>query len=325
MLPLGVIVPTRNSMKYLPGHVESLSTWIDLAEQVVVVDSFSTDGSADFLKKNLRHPQIRILQHPPGLYASWNHGVQNVTTEFCYISTVGDSITRAGIEHLVSTASRLQSDVLVSPPEFVDDFGRPAKSPEWPMDEVIRRLQLRRPSRLSSVIMVATVLAHTGCALTGSCASDVFRVAALRRFPFPSDYGHAADGVWGLKNAGRICWAVTPEKCSIFRQHPPTNSAQERKADAVTDGFPQIAAELVNDWLQSGGTEVPEEIRADLKRLLSVSIEYAHFRRRYNDYRKGKWPWVLQPGAWRLRTGRNRLKSQIDALMQVICRQEIND
>src|ERR1035437_2645280 len=107
MLPIGVVIPTKNSMKYLLGHLENLSTWIDLAEQVVVVDSFSKDGTVDYLKKHLRHPQIKFIDHPPGLYASWNFGISHIASEFCYISTVGDSITRKGIEHLAITALRL--------------------------------------------------------------------------------------------------------------------------------------------------------------------------------------------------------------------------
>jgi len=136
--------------------VENLATWIDLAEQVVVVDSFSTDGTVDYLKKNLRHPQIRFMEHPPGLYASWNYGISQVTSEFCYISTVGDSITRAGIEHLVAAASRLNCDVLVSRPDFVNEAGKHCAGPDWPMDGVIKRLEFHEPTLLSSAIIIAT-------------------------------------------------------------------------------------------------------------------------------------------------------------------------
>jgi glycosyltransferase involved in cell wall biosynthesis len=45
MLPLGVVIPTKNSMPYLPSHLEAMREWQDLAEEIVVVDSFSTDGS----------------------------------------------------------------------------------------------------------------------------------------------------------------------------------------------------------------------------------------------------------------------------------------
>jgi glycosyltransferase involved in cell wall biosynthesis len=318
MLPFGVVVPTKNSMNYLPGHVQNLSTWVDLAEQIVVVDSFSTDGAVDYLKKKLRHPQIRFVEHPPGLYASWNYGVSHITSEFCYISTVGDSMTRAGIDHLVATASRLNCDVLVSRPNFVNESGQPCGGPKWPMDDVIERLELHEPVRLHSAIIVATALAHTGGAITGSCASDLFRTAMLQKYPFPLDFGTAGDGAWSLQNAGRVNWAATPEKVTAFRRHPTAASAVEVKAGETSNQFAQMARKAVSKWLASNSGDVSAEVREDIKRLLPLSIAYDNSRRRYNSQRKGKWTWILNPSAWMNRSKRNQLKSQVDGLTQKI-------
>ena len=308
-------------MNYLSDHVQSLSMWIDLAEQVVVVDSFSGDGTVDFIKKHLRHPNLQFVYHPPGLYASWNHGIRQMTTEYCYISTVGDSVTRTGIEHLVSTASRLRSDVLVSRPDFVNEAGQPCNGPEWPMDDVIRRLQLCEPCRLRTPIMVAVALTHTGGAITGSCASDLFHTETLQNYPFPSSFGVAGDGIWSLENVGRIVWAVTPEKMTTFRRHPPTASATDTKTGRTADDFARVARRVVTEWLQSCPAGVAPEIRADIQRLLPLAVEYEHSRCRYNRFRKGQWPWILNPRAWLARVRRNALKSQVHDLMQQICDQ----
>jgi glycosyltransferase involved in cell wall biosynthesis len=319
MLPLGVVIPTKNSMKYLPGHLENLSTWIDLAAEVVVVDSFSADGTLDYLKKNLRHPRVKFLEHPPGLYASWNFGIGQISSEFCYLSTIGDSITRAGLEHLVATASRLDCDVLVSRPDFVDESGQPCAGPEWPMDDVIRRLNLSEPVRLPSAIVIATAFLHTGGAITGSCASDLFRTATLQKKPFPLDFGVAGDGAWSLQNAGRVTWAVTPEKVTVFRLHPTVASAAEVKAGGTANQFAPMARKMVSEWLESSASEISVEMCEDIKRLLSLSIELEEFRRRYNFLRKGNWPWVFHPAAWIVRMRRNQIKSDVEALMQKIC------
>jgi hypothetical protein len=325
MLPIGVVIPTKNSMKYLPGHLDNLSTWIDLAEQVVAVDSFSTDGTVDYLKKNLPHPQIRFVEHPPGLYASWNFGISQIASEFCYISTVGDSITREGIEHLANTASRLHCDVLVSHPDFVNKAGQPCEGPEWPMLDVMRRLGVQEPVRLPSTIMVATAFLHTGGAITGSCASDLFRTAILQKYPFPLDFGTAGDGGWSLQNAGRVIWAATPEKVTTFRRHPPTASATEIKVGETANQFAQLAKKIAADWLEANTDYVSTEVCAHIRSLLSLSIKHEELRRRYNAFRKGKWPWVLNPTAWRTRTQRNQLKLHINGLMQWICKQVHTD
>ena len=48
MLPISVLVPTRNSMSLLPKHVEAMRAWLDFVEEVVAVDSHSTDGTMEF-------------------------------------------------------------------------------------------------------------------------------------------------------------------------------------------------------------------------------------------------------------------------------------
>ena len=52
------------------SHAETLGL-----QEVIVVDSFSTDGTIELIKAELRHPQLKIMAHPPGLYQSWNHGI----------------------------------------------------------------------------------------------------------------------------------------------------------------------------------------------------------------------------------------------------------
>ena len=81
-------------MAYLPRHLDFLEKWVDAVEEIVVVDSFSEDGSMDYLKKRLKHPNVQFLTHPPGLYASWNFGIGKVQARYVYISTIGDTITR---------------------------------------------------------------------------------------------------------------------------------------------------------------------------------------------------------------------------------------
>jgi hypothetical protein len=314
MLPFGVVIPTKNSMKYLPDHVRSLSTWIDLAEQVVVVDSFSEDGTVDYLRKNLQHPNVHFLSHPPGLYASWNHAIRQLQTTYCYISTIGDSLTRAGAEHLVATATRLQCDVLVSCPDFVDEAGQPCLGPLWPMPNVIRELELKKPCRLPAIIMMITALRYPGNALTGSCASDLFRTATLQQFPFPLEFGVVGDGVWSMERAGDLIWAATPEKISTFRLHPPTASPQEIKGHHTGAWHMELGLKKLNEWLPNAVATVSEPMLAEIKKLALFSQTYLQNLNQYDAHRKRTWPWSLNPAAWRARYGRNQARRHISEI-----------
>src|SRR5439155_6290113 len=158
-LPIGVVVPTRNSASLAPEHLETMRPWLDQVEQVVVVDSFSKDGTVQLLKAGLRHPNLQILEHPPGLYQSWNHGIARLKTEYCYISTVGDAITRDGLEHLAEVIARLRCDAVISKPRFIDINGAPVRSPRWPIDDVTSALRVNEPIALAdSALFLFTLL-----------------------------------------------------------------------------------------------------------------------------------------------------------------------
>ena len=68
MLPISVLIPTRDCAALLPGHLRSLQAWIDLAEEVVVVDSDSKDNTVELIREGLTHARTRFLSPPPGLY-----------------------------------------------------------------------------------------------------------------------------------------------------------------------------------------------------------------------------------------------------------------
>ena len=107
-----------------------MEQWIDLAHEVVVVDSRSTDGTLALIRRRLRHPNIRIIERDRGLYASWNEGIAATTGDWVYVSTAGDTIERAQLVRLRDCGEASQADVVVSPCGFVDEAGQvlPAKA-----------------------------------------------------------------------------------------------------------------------------------------------------------------------------------------------------
>jgi hypothetical protein len=115
-----------------------------------------------------------------------------------------------------------------------------------------------------------------------------------------------------------VTWAVTPEKMTLFRLHPTVASAAEVNAGGIADQFASLAMKMVSEWLESNSSEVPFGARAEIARLLDVSIKYDESRREYNSLRKGNWPWILNPAAWVARSRRNEIKNRINSLSQRI-------
>lgn len=314
MSSLGVVVPTKNSLKYLPDHLAGLRAWVDLAQEVVFVDSYSTDGTLEYIQQNFTHPGKRLVSHPPGLYASWNHGIQQLSTDFCYIATVGDSLTRAGAEHFLTMAQRLQWDVLVSRPRFIDTEGRPCNGPRWPLDEYSETLAPDTAVNLPPLAVISAALTLTTGAVTGSCASDLFRTAILKQFPFPTEFGTAGDGAWSLQNAGRLRWAVTARQDTTFRRHPPTASAAEIQAGKNARRFEALAMMMVSDWLGRNSPSLTPSQVDGLKALLAAAIAQEADRDSYDVLRRQAWPWILNPSAWATRARRNAHRRELAEL-----------
>ena len=312
-LSLGVLIPTLNCAPLLRQGMATLRSWLDLAEEVVVVDSESTDGTVEFLQSELRRPNLRFLSHPPGLYQSWNFGIRHLNTEFAYISTAGDVITREGIQRLVSAAQSLQCDVVISKPEILNLEGQPADF-VWPIDDIISSLQISSPRKLNRVEALVFSWVHGTDAMTGSCASDLFRSECLKRFPFPTEFGVAGDGAWGVMHAAEVKWAVVPERFSRFVRHPVTAGSIGRAAKREPKRMDIVMREAVSLWRQTGAVTEEELARAGWPEIGDTFTAWLDAKLEFDACRRAKWPWSLSPLAWRIRSRRQKARRRLQAL-----------
>jgi glycosyltransferase involved in cell wall biosynthesis len=73
---VSVLLPTWNTLRFLPAAVESILAQEFADFELIVVDDGSTDGTADYLDA-LRDPRLRVLrmQSHVGVTAALNHGL----------------------------------------------------------------------------------------------------------------------------------------------------------------------------------------------------------------------------------------------------------
>jgi hypothetical protein len=311
MLPIGVVLPTRNSAVYLPQHLESMRSWVDLVQEIVVVDSFSTDGTLELLKGGLKHERLTVLTHPPGLYQSWNHGIAKITTPYVYISTVGDTVTREGLQRFCQTAQKLECDVVLSKPNFFSPEGNRLRDIHWPIDEIISSLSIKRARRLKKTEAVLCALTSSGGAMTGSCASDLFRTKALQQYPFPTEFGVAGDGAWGIKYAAYLSWAVEPERFSTFLNHPQNVSQPDKQKEVRSIAWEELARKSVEAAKRDGALTGEECADLRIEELLETLADYQLEKTGFDVCRKGGFPWILNPGAWGTRVRRNQASEKL--------------
>lgn len=217
VLPVSVIIPTRNCREALERHLDAVGNWLQCAARVIAIDSESTDGTFEVLRTRLSGVGAAIISHPPGLYPSWNAATAVATTPWIYFSTVGDTIDPAGLTDLLSVAEQLHADVVVSPPRMMQQDGETPADARWPIHYFCEALGSdAAPRILSKLETVIGLCSYGSGSILGSSAANIYRTDFLREHPFPVDFGHAGDTAWAVQNCARLRLAIFPRAVSIF-------------------------------------------------------------------------------------------------------------
>ncbi len=222
MTSLSVILPTLNCAEMISAHIQSMEPWLDLADEIIAVDSDSEDGTPDIIRKSIRHPKLRQLNHPRGLYQSWNHAISETTGKWIYLSTIGDSITREQIEHLILAGEALKADVVVSPPKFVFDAQVTMEAPIWPVHRILEFYNIHQPFVICPLAAFVHAAIFSHHSIIGSSASNIYRGEHLRKRPFPTEFQMAGDTSWAIRYALETRFCYTAKVGSVFRFHSET-------------------------------------------------------------------------------------------------------
>jgi glycosyltransferase involved in cell wall biosynthesis len=304
MPSLGLVIPTYNSRRYLERHVEGLLPWLDLVQEIIVVDSHSSDGSADFLRERLPHPNLRIEQHPPGLYASWNHGIGCLQTDYFIMSTTGDTISREGVEKLIQCAVEGQCDIVISKPTFRDLEDR-VHEIRWPLDDILEKTPAGGRQFLSGLEALVYAMARPDSALLGSSASNLYRTRFFQERPFPLDWGVGGDGGWVWEHAVEARWGVLRGNFSTFLIHPP----QSQKKDLhppIKQKLSEVLGRSVERWV-SQGVVTPNDLgKIGWLSLQKALCNYLDAKDSFDASRRQKGLWILRPSAWMQRSRRKK-------------------
>ena len=313
MLSISVLVPTRNSMSLLPKHIEAMRSWIDLAEEVVAVDSESKDGTCEFLQRELKHANARVLTHPPGLYQSWNFGIAQCRGRYTYISTVGETISRAGLEKLYAAAESFRADVVISPPRMVRMSGE-EKRKTWPIHSLIAELRLHAPVAFEREVVRLFAVTSLLRGILGSSASDLYRTDVLQRFPFRTDFGTAGDLAWGLEHAAELCLAVVPETFSTFVFHPKSYAKSDYAVEDMSSKCLSVAREALARRGDSASLS-GDRTRRLLDELLTAWEKYLGDKRCVASA-KASPIWWLSPAAWSAHRQRHKSLQELTLLQR---------
>jgi glycosyltransferase involved in cell wall biosynthesis len=307
---LSVLLPTLNSMALLPAHIESMHAWIDLADEIIVVDSHSDDGTLDCIRERLGQFHPKIHSHPRGLYQCWNHGIGQAKNKWLYISTVGDAITRDLLVHLLDTAECFDADVVLGSPRFIDESNQALPGFHWAVTDLAENIACTGPTRISGPAALFYAAKHLyTSALLGSSASNLYRTSHLTRFPFPTNFAWAGDAAWGIQHALDSHIACTNRAGSDFRIH------RKNYDDSVE------IREVIEKQLVDLTMEVAARDEASISQLKTGELTFhlqasiAAAKSLKSRRQKCVGPWYLNPGVWRERA---RLKRHRNIVRSIV-------
>jgi glycosyltransferase involved in cell wall biosynthesis len=217
LLPVSVIIPTRNCRSELVEHLKMMQPVFEKAAQVIGVDGSSEDGTAEVLSEFIEsRPNAKFLSLPPGLYEGWNAAVAEADQPWVYFSTIGDFISLEGLSKLLGSADSLKLDLVISPPKMVQEDG--TDSPlKWPIHHFTSSSKTKEIHVLSLEQKILGFCSFFTGSILGSSASNIYKTDFLKQHPFPTDFGHAGDTIWAVRNLTDMRAAIIPENFATFR------------------------------------------------------------------------------------------------------------
>lgn len=104
---ISICLPSLNGRSFLKDRLNSIMAQTLTDWELIVCDSYSDDGSWEFLQQFADDGRIRLYQVPrAGLYAGWNECLKRCRGEYVYIATVDDTCEATFLEKMVGALEK---------------------------------------------------------------------------------------------------------------------------------------------------------------------------------------------------------------------------
>ena len=293
-------------MADLPSHAEHLRVLAGFVSEVIVIDSHSRDGTVDYLRESLAGHDALFLDHPPGLYQSWNHAISLATQEYLTVATVGDVLPVESLQRIHQTIKNFNADVVISPPSFLE--GDSSKGPNsWPIHDFIEAAGIGDATEIPGLVWMIYSIFYMPGSLLSSSAGNLYRTHFLQKNPFPYEYGHPGDSVWALQMSLKARWVIDPKAKSYFKIHEKAIF----KASTSQDAFEKLRQE--SNYILDDSREnllalgLHPSLMDDVLESIRSYGRAALVRQQYGELRNRLIPLCLNPKAHKIRALRKIL------------------
>lgn len=250
---ISVVMPTLNCRYLVEPLANEIRELCSSVSEVIIVDSQSDDGTVEFLQSVLAGLNFRVISRPRGLYASWNEGIAACREEWIYIATAGDVIGTSELEYLQEVGKNNGADVVTGMPRFVDEEGNAIEDRKWPIIELFRRRSGEETIEMSGAELVSFAVQHCHPgrrtqSWLGSSASNLYKAACLKDYPFPVSVGPSGDVLWGVHNAAKVKAVFCGSRCGRFVVHGRETTPASVESEQIIKIYFEALSEA-KEWL----------------------------------------------------------------------------
>jgi glycosyltransferase involved in cell wall biosynthesis len=248
---ISICLPTLNAIRFLKERMDSIFSQTHTDWELIVCDSYSDDGTWEYLQTFAGDPRVLLFQVPKeGLYAGWNECLRRVQGEFIYIATADDTMESICLERLLAPFQTCTgASLVIGRVQEIDATSQPIQSQPKSIHAYLASYYESGPFTLASETLFL-LLAAFGWGL-GSVTGFMFKRSALDRTGlFPTDLGFLGDAEWTLRLSltGRSVWL--PDTVATWRVHG--GQASERKRRLLEAKWFHDALARVLDDLDAG-------------------------------------------------------------------------
>lgn len=228
---VSICLPNLNGMPYLSKQIDcilnqSFSDW-----ELIVCDSYSDDGSWEFLQSKQDDSRIHLYQIPKeGVYSGWNECLSRAKGEYVYIATADDTMSQNLLEKMVAALERhVDCGLCQCALTVIGEDGEPLLGcDQWRsmrmaqyFGELLDKKHIRYAPH-DGILHYGVRTVYTSITQL-LIRRSVFKQIGL----FRTDYGSIADFEWEMRASLRYNTLYIPDAFATWRLHSQQASVQK--------------------------------------------------------------------------------------------------
>jgi glycosyltransferase involved in cell wall biosynthesis len=226
---ISICLPCLNTYEYIEERIRSIQKQSEQDYEVVVADSYSTDGTWErLLEWASIDPRVSLKQVPKGLYQAWNDCLARAKGRWIYFATSDDTMVPWALQKLLHYGEKSGCDIVTSADWMIDQNDNDISIPRSRLGSL-----LRGSMKNNAFVEINCLREFNYGIIIGSPTVSITQMLIRRHVferhgMFPIVYGSIGDYYWQMHAIQhcRICRIA--ERLGAWRVHAKQATSSDR-------------------------------------------------------------------------------------------------